>query len=837
MVDTKNLITQFSRVDYGCQSDDKYYSSLDRNASDGLGSLEEILQVIRHMFTHQEVILPNRFNAILESFDKLNEKLKFILLREIVAYETTIADLFAKIERHLLLRFLLSKLLKPQILMDLLLSASFDVKEILRNSFLLCRMLPPDMQRELYAYIGKLYNVAKSITGMNKSKGVFPKIEYFIQYLFSFPSAPVSYVVSAKTQEEHESAFTDAMWHLTPLVISSSILFVESIDAVNEYVRIIWRSLQPKLSFEEFSKLLLERVLKYQSQSNFCVVAIGGEEFFDGLKLGNKYVTLAIYLAQIQRSDKALPLQNVLKVSLSAFKDRSDEAKPIQSCLSVVLLSLSSDLWIFQTLGFARLLQKNRLENILLRAYTGLQCSGYKAEYFPDIARGLKTKEREQWINVLEKFLSREDAFKYRLLFTSYTPILKDLLETTNAENDRRFFYSICIGFTKVLLLSRNISSDDWTIIGNHCRYFCVQDLVSLTKNLLLESPPDEITVEKLVKRLLLSEDDDFETVIAMIRLFDSSKQQTVLAMSIANALHPRYTKRSPQVHWYISLYIAKKVPCPDLHEKLLDIFAESLRIDNWYVYLSAFEMVVEILDKNLLNKPDLIKRFNILGKLPKRPEIDDFSSTVDYYRTLLRLKTSLPLFKFKLSDFSAAAYYLQLHKTEPNKIDIADFKESFYLLVSSIFKLYKESKDVFLTSWILVQILKEFENEPYFDGLRKYVIDISARNCAATRFFKPSYVLSDAINCVKEQVQIPPKHRKCLFDVERLFAFIHDCTFEMKQVTHDVLIGVQAVAIKAPFDSALICFTVALQFLDIQDQGGTESFTHLILTQLARCY
>jgi hypothetical protein len=182
----------------------------------------------------------------------------------------------------------------------------------------------------------------------------------------------------------------------------------------------------------------------------------------------------------------------------------------------------------------------------------------------------------------------------------------------------------------------------------------------------------------------------------------------------------------------------------------------------------------------------------------------------------------------------SAAAYFLQLHKTQPNKIDITEFKRSFHWLASSITELYKESKYVILTSWILVQILKEFENEPYFDELRKYVIDISARNCAATRFFKPSYVLSDAINCVKEQVQIPAKHRKCLFDVERLFAFIDDCSFEMKQVTHDVLIGVQAVAIKAPCDSALICFTVAL---DLQDQGGTESFTHIILTQLARCY
>jgi hypothetical protein len=445
MIDTKNLITRFSRVDYGCQSDDKYYSCSTCDGSDGLGCLEEIVEVIRHMLTHQEPILPNRFNAILESFDKLNEKLRLILLREIVAYDTTITDLFTKIERNLLLRFLLSKLLKAQILMDLLLCASLDVKEIVRNSFLLCRMLPPDMQRELYAYIGKLYKVAKSMAGINKSKEVFPKMECFIQYLFSFPFAPVSYAVPAPTQEEHESAFTDAMWHLTPLVISSSILYVESIDAVNEYVRIIWRSLQPNSSFEIFSELLLERVLKYQSQSNFCVVAIGRDKFFDDLKLGNKNMTLAIYLAQIQRSDTALPLQSVLKVSLSAYKDRSAEAKPIQSCLSVVLLSLSSYLWIFQTLGFARLLQKNRLENILLRAYTGLQCSDYKAMYFPDIARGLKTKEREDWMNVLENFLSRKDAFKDRLLFIS---LEQQMLRTIGAfftayvSRIRRFFCS-----------------------------------------------------------------------------------------------------------------------------------------------------------------------------------------------------------------------------------------------------------------------------------------------------------------------------------------------------------------------------------------------------------
>jgi hypothetical protein len=197
--------------------------------------------------------------------------------------------------------------------------------------------------------------------------------------------------------------------------------------------------------------------------------------------------------------------------------------------------------------------------------------------------------------------------------------------------------------------------SEDWTIIANHCRFVCVQDLVSLTKNLLLESPPDEITIEKLVIRLLLSGDDDFETVIAMIRLFDASKKQAVLAMSIANALDPRYTKRSPQVHWYICLYIAQKVPSPDLHEKLLDIFAESLRVDNWYVYLSAFEMVVKILDKNLLDKPDLTKRFNIIGKLPKRTEIDDFSSMLDYYRTLLKIKTNDPQFKFDIVSCSSA--------------------------------------------------------------------------------------------------------------------------------------------------------------------------------------
>jgi hypothetical protein len=54
MTNTENLIIRFSRVAYGDQSDDKYYSYSASDASDGLGYLEEILQVIRHMLTHEE---------------------------------------------------------------------------------------------------------------------------------------------------------------------------------------------------------------------------------------------------------------------------------------------------------------------------------------------------------------------------------------------------------------------------------------------------------------------------------------------------------------------------------------------------------------------------------------------------------------------------------------------------------------------------------------------------------------------------------------------------------------------------------------------------------------
>jgi hypothetical protein len=829
--------SEFAKVDYHDLSDNESclgsaYVSVDK--LEGLEALEELLEVIRHILAGKQTA--KTFIYLRDLFEKLDQNFYACILREFI-HCTNIVEQAMKIQKHIFLRSVLSKVFDANTVSELLIhcSTQADARMILETAFVLCRLLPPHFQKDFLRKSGQLYLIADRIVS-KESNHVLPKIEYFFQFIFDFNKAPVSYCLSAQIEKEHESAFMETMWYLIPLILESTILSIESIDSVRKCLELTWINLKHKKSWIAFLRAVVSRVCKrngsrYGSTTTNKKCLILFDWLIERKDCDNRMLCFTVYMMFIERVNKT-NLQRVLKICLSAFKDHSEEVKKIQEVLSRVLDNVDSDFWTDESLGLLRLIDRNKCKgckDILFACYSKLKYSEYKDLYFPDIARGLRNNAKK-WIDILSYFLSKENTSIIRRVYSAYYPILKDLLGT-----ETRIHGTVFTTFCEILKLSgRNVSATDWKILGKYCDLISTEDIESLLNS--PELPLSEASIEKLTLRLFA---DGFFRASSLTRLFGKSSQPTALGWKIAKAcLNVKYDLN--QAQWFALLHVAEVTKSDEIHENLCDIlhksrdFAETDIID-----LCALKLCLLVVER----EKSIKKHSKVIQHLIEcdfYDSLDYFQATNFYQASILLAAGGDPKSKnlFVSSEescFQSAAYWRHLHKTEPRKVKIAEFKKSFISIVDYIFGNFTFRNEITTSSFVLIDLIQEFEDETYFDELRKYAIKLCLDDPERSHVFAPRYLLAEAVHCVKEKAPISKKIRSFLFDVKRWFREYTSPSLLVQTEWLEILIGVQKFAMKSSFDSESVVFAATFYFVDTYNESKAEIFKEVILTQLAK--
>jgi hypothetical protein len=662
----------------------------------------------------------------------------------------------------------------------------------------------------------------------------------------------VSYCLSAQNQAEHRSTFKETMWYLTPLIFESNILSMENIDSVSKCLELIWKHLKHNKSWHAFLRGVASRVYKrngikyngFTSRNKKCVKLLN--LFIErNTSDNNRILCLTVYMMFIERVNKR-DLHRVLEICLSAFKDHSEEGKMIQDCLSRVLVELNRECWTEETLGYLRLIDRNKCKgckDILFACFSTLKHSGYKDMYFPDIARGLRTNI-SPWIDILSGFISKKVKIS-PLKFRAYYPILKEFLTSKRAllgTEESALLKSVFSTFCKVLRLSGIVSVEDWKILGMYCDLIPSKDLMRLLTGSVM--PSSEATIEKLILKLLseeAEEADGFGRASALVRLFDESSQPAVLGLKIVVKADLKERYSLDQAQWYALLHFAEVTD--EIHEICCDIFLQCTDFeDSDYIDICAVKFCLLVVERRKSIKNDSMK--NLIEHITPTDSSDDLQAINFYQACILLAASDDPKYASKKlglsseSCFKSAAYWRHLHKTQPRKVKIAKFKKAFISIVDYIFDEYTTENEITTSSFVLIDLLLEFENETYFDELRTYAVNFCLDIAECSHVFAPRYLLSEAMRCAKENVPVSKEVRTFLFDVKFWFNEGEMCsttTFLCQKEWLEILGGVQKFAINGSFDSELVVFASSLYFMGTYNDSNTQVFKELILSQLAK--
>jgi hypothetical protein len=265
-----------------------------------------------------------------------------------------------------------------------------------------------------------------------------------------------------------------------------------------------------------------------------------------------------------------------LKNVADAFKNRTKGAKKMQSLLGELLKGTDAEIWTHEMLVFARMINKNSKSNdglnILLAAYKGIDQLHYKDMYCPDIAKGLK-QDSSSWIGVLQKFMESGNPPKSRYAYNAFYGVLKRLLQRVKKEDINNFEYARLISdlFTRILLISRKASMEDWKLLVKNTSLELISKLVVDVSEMFL----DNASIQKLAGDLLTQKELTAQTYAAVARLLETTTEPNELVLNILSAFDQKSDTENMSIYespgfWYLFRSLIQNAQSQDVQLVLL---------------------------------------------------------------------------------------------------------------------------------------------------------------------------------------------------------------------------------------------------------------------------
>jgi hypothetical protein len=724
--------------------------------------------------------------------------------------------------------------------------STFNFSDGMKKILLICRLLPPSHQIEVYANLSYLYSATEIMAAIHNQE--IPSLNELLKYLFDFSLLPRSYSVESNgSRQDHLRIFTKTMWDNFPLIFNAlKHLPGDKIGAFIPHLKNLWRAvITPKFEGETWQQIEYRIRQSDGWISDYCSVVI--KKLVDTLYIGvssriNRNIALFFYVLLGLKNPKII-VYTYLKRVLDGFKDHSKAGKRMQFILIELLVAQPVKVWSYRTLFVARLIQRNisvRGKNLLLAVYKGLvENLGFTRMYCPDIARGLK-EEGLPWAVILQKFMKDAKFPISGFVYHAFYRPLKNMLENfKGSEKDQQ---TVCAVFCKLLLMSKKVTSEDWNLITR----LPVASLdIRLLCDLLVEAADlqmDKKCFCELPRILLTSENPRQENILAAICAIEASKDPRTLIMMFISCLKTSKTLNLSRLSlWALFVVMAEKGTTPEIHENLISLFLETrdlyrkeLHFYERFDCVAFYRFITLISQANLSTSKSHSENVNKLyAIINKRIQASGLTQSDRFYLSCAYLENFNNIETAKLDDrayASKAARLLIEHRNSPQKVVASDFVEIFNKLVSDV-EILADRENQF----ICIELIKEFHDEPYFiQDLKDSFIRDALRNHKSLLGYGPRLLLLEAERCFNNNTALDPKIRKYLLSWYTTDDYHAASQYVYREERKEILDGILTVFIDSPLDSALVKFAVASFFKRVESIKSFN-FSFSVLTQLAQ--
>jgi hypothetical protein len=802
----------------------------------GLNALDQLIELVRMMLSNKDSeFLPDekQVDEWLSIFGPIEENYQACLLKEFLICEN-FTERLTKIQNHIFLKYVFSEVLRVKNIYEVFLktNATDDLSEIFQNVLIACRVIPVEYQKKIYANIDEIYIRAEKIAKIHGQP--WPTMESFLPRMFDFASVPISFVAE-KTTEEHRACFWTTISSLSHVIVKSVISFLSDLESLNRVLQLIWGISKSEVSWKEFSKPFLTKMVKpFERRDRKIAHDIKNIQSFIHEESNIGYFSTLIYALNVKEF-KERSFLGILKVFTNFFKGISSNACKLKVLMTQLLTNAPWDLWTAQTLPYVRLIQKNCIvgcKNVLHAYYVGINSqNGYREIYSPDIVKGLKV-DGMLWLDVVDRFLSTTKLSIPRSALSSFYAPLKVIV--ANADTTEYRFRELLKTFCKVVSLSGVDCTEDWDLFLRDEKILKdSNEIIDLMMDIKYP-PTNEDVIAKLLRVAIHKGLKNSKTVSGLMRIFERSRTPSIQAMAIFKELEAlNYSLWKTAELWTFVLFIAEKEQATVVHEAALTLLVNKATHGTFQVDLSVLKLVAFLRERNLISKKVLSESSDTLSIRAQRLIQHSSDSDGDSYWAASLLSASDPSYvsRKKSNRFLTLGLLFQKHRQNlPLDSDqINQLTEVFKNIVQSRIPTHPRDDKYAL---ILVNVIKEFNDEPYFAELRKFVIKQSTHSSEIYHGFAPRYILYEASHYAKEPTGIPNELRKSLLDVDKWYTPHEQTLFLMHKELREVLSQTIKLFGTGKLDSDLVRFTACLYFLDFSED---QYFPFPILTQIAK--
>jgi hypothetical protein len=568
---------------------------------------------------------------------------------------------------------------------------------------------------------------------------------------------------------------------------------------------------------------------------------------------GDRDLALFLYSFLSVENTQVPSLSPIEKVS-DAFLDHTVQGIETQYLLTERLLDrCRTNSWNDKLLSSFRIIRENsvfREKNILLAAYRKSETYSFKDCYSEDIAKGLE-EDPQAWITILNDFFVSQNPPKSRRSCEAfYCPVQSTLIANGENENLNRSF--LC-AFLKILSILRRASPEDWEIIAKYQLHIPRKTIVSLPVE--IQDLEMNETSRRSLAGFLVSEINDLKPteIEALIKLLESSTEPRNLAAAVLTAIENNKnfsitTQNRSDGLWYFYLRLAQTVQTVEIHEKifinLVKAFTEGrpvLKNDFSNAHDMAF-LVSFLAQQDLCNQSQVYieHRKKLLAYLEHDFEkIED--NPFDRYRRsnsfyiafiLLSLNPEYDLSRNGLKEthpkeFISAAKWFHWHRIDPSKVNPDEFVIDFKYILSCEIEL-----GYLRYTSILIELIKEFHQETYFEVIRNQLWEDIAAHPTKLEGVAPTFMLLEAMTCVKKGVEIPHSIRYSLLEIRRWYDFGRYATQTfsfIRTAKQGVLEKIPRVFRSTEIDLLLTTFAASLFFLTVEHSFSLNIFVQLV--------
>jgi hypothetical protein len=809
-------------------------------------------------------IKDNRLDFLMEptesdNWNTLPGEYQYLILKELLCRDD-LCDLFLRTKDSIKPRLALTELISPDNVYKLILNANSasDINQIYVNMLLSCRVIPPEAQKEIYDNLKPLYKAAITMCSIHDGQETTlseSATTLFLPAIFEFDLLPLSYSKSAVTREDHFHAFIETTWDLFPSIFYS-VRFAWPVkkSVLKLYAESLYASVRsPKFEDETWDSIVCRVAKKPDWAEN--LLSLYAPTYLPGDSAASQ--ELACFIFTLVNMDQDQITSELVEI----FEDHSEKGRKTQRLVSeLVFAPISKSGEFISQLDKLRRIRKSsviREKNLLLAGYQGfISDSNYhvkfKDNYCEDIVNGLEEEDKYSWIRVLHDFFICNKPPKSRFAYDSfYEPVKRMFSAIEFGELNGDSYRLVLKTFLKVLQMNYAPTEEDWELLSRS-RYFKIHHemfigvLKEVNLDKLSESGRKELTIGFLSTKKL-----NVTNVFLVIRLFESSKQPAELSLVILECIESDPNQyHNVRAIWNLLAVVAKKAWNFDVHEKMLGCLSRSLQLrleDTTEVYAAAMHEVLNfIVDKNLFSisankkiyrsiKAELRK---ILGTYEK-----SFSENLYFHLMLYKISSS----STEIRDIFSSGFeanVIQRHRIAPKSVSAQDFMIIFSPFVHS-FELDKFDRIKHTRSTVnLIEIIKEFHMEPYFDDARQTLLESMKKEYYKDARFLPRLILLEARNLsLSENQSIPDSVKK--FIASTKYGFSYEDILLSRETEIEIYLLLRNEQQIVAEETAKICsrmwgsysikFISNLFFLVLNHDTLTEIYAAPMFTQLAR--